>query len=1518
MLHFLNEGGNAELKHRFFPLGINIRKHLQRTLNNYNGDKDVDGYKRLVNILSMENGIAYNEMKRIKNFFDNFQGSQDSIEFILNGGQPMMLWVNATLNRATQTIKDFKAAKKAAGIKNAYIRPHEKDRQNKTKEPTTAKFQTKNAAKDIDSNNAIKYESKNHKQQLTESQEAKSISAAKKLVMNKFGWDNERADRFVRIELRNDLPVLRTRQGGKFIYGVTRMYCDNQLTDSGTIMSLNRTLELVASDAHINEYDRNLNGMSAEELIERFAGARQEMGNKDREEVGALEIQENNDYTIVQIDDFEQAKRYGQYTDWCVTHDEYMLDNYTTGGMGQFYFCLKNGFENVSRERGEGCPLDEYGLSMIAVNVDENGDLNTCTCRWNHDNGGNDHIMDTKQISQLVGRNFYDLFKPNNTWKTLVDDAMNELESGAGNESDVFDNVSEHDGFYIVSLKEKWNILRNKKLVSPNKWYDEIKYLGNDLFFVRTEMGGNVINGNGNGEFLIPNRWFNWIQPFSCGYACLSEKGMFHNYIDQNCNFLFPKYSQLLWASSFENDVAIVRHKNEGYSIIDTNGNFIKSFSTDYHVGPFKEGFAIISEYKEGRKNFINTKGELLSPNEWFLETGPVCDGLGLVQNSEGKWNLLKKDGSTVFSKWRGTHEMPIRMTDGHWHIRINSGFKRVNNDGEMAESVKSKRTITITEEQYRQLLSESQVSKSISAAKKLVMDRLGYDNEQADEFIRVKLRGDLPALRTDNGGKFILGVTRMFCDRQLTDGGIIMNLNRTIELIASDAHINEYDRNLNGMSAQELIDRFSGARKEIGDKDREEVGALELQENNDYTILQIDNFEQSKKYGQYTSWCVTHNENMLDSYTSGGIGQFYFCLKNGFENVPRQRGDGCPLDEYGLSMVAVSVDEDGALNTCTCRWNHDCGGNDNIMDTKQISQLIGKNFYEVFKPNNKWKNALENAMQRLDNGERPQEIFKNAFSKENGFIIVEMSKKRNVCAYDESSKKYRLLSPNLWFDETYYVEQNKMFEVSKNRKWNWLKEDGTLLSPNLWFDNITDFVENGLSIVALNNKLNILSINGEILCDNWYDDISSYHDNLARVNINQKCGFINKNGKLAFNKWFISASNFNNGFAIVDLDNGYNIIDTNGNFVSKQCFDFCDAMIEGFARVRVKEKWNYIDTNGNMLSKQWFDFAENFKEGLGHVQNEEKENFIKADSSLISDRWYKSMSTFSEGFSVVEERVNNIGPNKYNYIDTNGKLLSETWFDWCSDFEGGLSFVEMLFEDQQFTLKNCIKTDGTLVSPNKWFTYIERYNLKYLKVTAYVNDKRLQNLLDIETGEILCDEWFDDIFFTCNGFTKVFKESLGFNFINTDGDIISDEWFYDASNFVNGFARIWRRSYDSNYINTNGKIISPNLWFDESYDFDNNGFGRVHYNNRYNLIDGNGKFVSDQGFAYIAPSGDLYVGTSLDGKCVSFNPKDKTISPMKKKNRFEAKQRNKFVIITEEQYKQILTDKQSFIQFKI
>lgn len=118
MLNIIIESGdgNSALKFRRFPLGDGIKKHLLNTLQTYKGDKTNDGYKRLNNILAMDDGIAYNEMKRIKHFFDNFEGKPDNDEYILNGGEPMKLWVNNTLNTATGVIRNEKEAKKAAGL----------------------------------------------------------------------------------------------------------------------------------------------------------------------------------------------------------------------------------------------------------------------------------------------------------------------------------------------------------------------------------------------------------------------------------------------------------------------------------------------------------------------------------------------------------------------------------------------------------------------------------------------------------------------------------------------------------------------------------------------------------------------------------------------------------------------------------------------------------------------------------------------------------------------------------------------------------------------------------------------------------------------------------------------------------------------------------------------------------------------------------------------------------------------------------------------------------------------------------------------------------------------------------------------------------------------------------------------------------------------------------------------------------------------------------------------------------
>ena len=156
MLHLITE--NNELKNRTFPLPDGVRKILQNTLDNYKGDKTIDGYKRLNNILNMQT-ISYHELKRIKNFFDHYNGSDKSAEFILNGGEPMKTWVNNTLYTATKAVHDFKQAKKDAGISNAFIRNHSKDRQNKKKnKPTQVKYNINNVNKNMLNATTMKYE----------------------------------------------------------------------------------------------------------------------------------------------------------------------------------------------------------------------------------------------------------------------------------------------------------------------------------------------------------------------------------------------------------------------------------------------------------------------------------------------------------------------------------------------------------------------------------------------------------------------------------------------------------------------------------------------------------------------------------------------------------------------------------------------------------------------------------------------------------------------------------------------------------------------------------------------------------------------------------------------------------------------------------------------------------------------------------------------------------------------------------------------------------------------------------------------------------------------------------------------------------------------------------------------------------------------------------------------------------------------------------------------------------------
>lgn len=121
MIHFITEGGNKELKNKKWNIPDGVLKHLNQVKKD-NKKSDLTGnattkeaYDHLEFILNSDN-LSYNEMKRIKNWFDKNKNGKKTKQYELYGGSIMNAWVNNALNTARYNVKTNKEGLRAAGI----------------------------------------------------------------------------------------------------------------------------------------------------------------------------------------------------------------------------------------------------------------------------------------------------------------------------------------------------------------------------------------------------------------------------------------------------------------------------------------------------------------------------------------------------------------------------------------------------------------------------------------------------------------------------------------------------------------------------------------------------------------------------------------------------------------------------------------------------------------------------------------------------------------------------------------------------------------------------------------------------------------------------------------------------------------------------------------------------------------------------------------------------------------------------------------------------------------------------------------------------------------------------------------------------------------------------------------------------------------------------------------------------------------------------------------------------------
>ena len=117
---------NKDLYDQIIEFPKDKQEHMKKCFVKANcNDETTEGFKRNKE-LQNKNFITYKQLKRIKNFFDNFKGNQNEIPFILNGGVMMKNWVNDTLRKMRSGIDMTKRNKMETGMQNQYIKPHEK------------------------------------------------------------------------------------------------------------------------------------------------------------------------------------------------------------------------------------------------------------------------------------------------------------------------------------------------------------------------------------------------------------------------------------------------------------------------------------------------------------------------------------------------------------------------------------------------------------------------------------------------------------------------------------------------------------------------------------------------------------------------------------------------------------------------------------------------------------------------------------------------------------------------------------------------------------------------------------------------------------------------------------------------------------------------------------------------------------------------------------------------------------------------------------------------------------------------------------------------------------------------------------------------------------------------------------------------------------------------------------------------------------------------------------------------
>ena len=278
-------------------------------------------------------------------------------------------------------------------------------------------------------------------------------SKAAKMLVDVGLFDETKAREIIKDLYESKIHALSHADMKKYLVGIARMCIDyangdsnkaREFLDNSTkIFDKYLTYIKDIRDKQVDKakYDRIfMDKMSYQEVKDFVEKHEAELDQKSKDELSNMKFTSSN-YELVPINSYEEfhdkfgghwtgdgsSDKYagGGGTAWCHANDSGVYNNWTRNGE-KFFVLMNKNFKNIPFNETSNLELngkDEYGNSLIAILVDEYGDLDKATLRCNHERNVSpaDNQYETyAELSKIAGFNVEEEIKKSINFKEKI------------------------------------------------------------------------------------------------------------------------------------------------------------------------------------------------------------------------------------------------------------------------------------------------------------------------------------------------------------------------------------------------------------------------------------------------------------------------------------------------------------------------------------------------------------------------------------------------------------------------------------------------------------------------------------------------------------------------------------------------------------------------------------------------------------------------------------------------------------------------------------------------------------------------------------------------------------------------------------------------------------------------------------------------------------------------------------------------------------------------------------------